>query len=499
MQQTPFQYLIANKDKLDFECPKEHEEAYRNAVVKSFEYLDKYFTKNNLYEYGDYLEYIKPLIDPEYIEDKFKFTLFSFETGDISGNIDKHNKTISIKDSFLSNPDSAPILLSHELIHFLTIIQTKLKFIENGYEINVWPTSITGGTLMQGNRNTYEIGSHKKIKTEPVEIGVDMTGSFLNEGLTEFLNRKIHNGKNHGAYAPHIHIIELMNQFVDEKDVIKEFLQGDLPTYKKLLGKNFYDFFYTSNTFHKEYAPNSGYANNANYLKTQSLVIESILNKLEENFETYKPSEIAQKLAFVLSTDLIHPEIYQEKFDNVIKNYIEAQKLPSPQTAILEQLMHKTINQQIFANKQIFPLGKTGFSVRRNMKHRGDIILSPFARDFEDGFEFEMFSNKSGSIEHYYHNSKSKKFEPAEECCYKKYKPNGFITTFYNADKTQSRTVDLTISPEKIIFKENGTEIILDFETITKLRKNILKENYALLDTVAVKHPSRQLDNNLRQ
>lgn len=285
--EKPFLELSNNVNRLKIKATGYDLSSYKHYLKNVFLRLHNYFEENNFYDFNDY----NRLLDILIIKQDYFFSIDDKLPARIRGRFYKSNAResglISLSRKDFYNMEDTEGCLCHEIIH---LISTGMDFItykdgNNLVEIVV-PDNVG---LKAGYKKTY---FKNTTKTEILTFNELGKNNFLKEGLTELLKQQIY-GKQEArpAYEVQTTFIEFLNfaSGCSLKQAFKDFLQGDLVTYKKALTKAGYDSLYKElNLFLEEYEANEDLFSCEHYIKANGIVAGMALRQFEKTKPTMK-------------------------------------------------------------------------------------------------------------------------------------------------------------------------------------------------------------------
>ena len=231
-----FKRVVKNLNDVGFttKLDKVPKDRYQQMIARVFSRLDKYFTTTNFYGYNNY----EAIVDTLLVDHTYVFELSSTLPQNIYGKFQRKNANnrgkIMLNKYKFNTGIEMEACLCHEVIHWLTTGADMITYSIPGGNVelvlpdNVW--------LKAGYK---KITKHGKTKTEILTYADVAQNGFLKEGLTELLKQQIYPSTEVKAtYNIQTSFVKLLNQVCgcDLKTCFKDFLQGDLVTYKTALG-----------------------------------------------------------------------------------------------------------------------------------------------------------------------------------------------------------------------------------------------------------------------
>lgn len=277
---TPFQKLINNIDKVNFDCDEKYKEEYKRALLNVLARLDDYFVKNDLYKCRDYDNLIAQniLLENFYRQDKLTFSIMPddektmFYRTKASYNWDENK--ISMNPVMMFKGIDTEATLCHEIFHFLS--ERKIYFTTK--EGTTLEDPVTGKTYF-AERGGKEVVTLKEC--EPLTFS-----TFLNEGLTELSAQVIYDKKDK-SYDYETSIIQLINELIDDKNFMEVYLTGNLDYYVQYFGEEDFKKFKTAcaEVLEHEYAYNLCKSINDNgfYIEVRDILFRVVLTNLTNN------------------------------------------------------------------------------------------------------------------------------------------------------------------------------------------------------------------------
>ena len=261
---------------------------YRFIISRVFSRLDKYFTETNLYGCNDYEHVVdRILVDREYV-----FELSRNMPQRVRGRFQRYNPfqngAIKLNAQYFYDNIVTEATLCHEVIHLLTTGNDVITYqIPKGQAELVLPDNYS---LKAGYKKVTKNG---KSKTEILTYADVSHNGFLKEGLTEILRHRIYTlEESKDSYPLQTSFVRLMNFVVGVKEdsILKEFLQGDLESYRKYFGVNYRTLQNTLDNFMKEYKDIGLFEDNIDLSKAYEFVLSKAFH------EFYKTQPTMDKL-----------------------------------------------------------------------------------------------------------------------------------------------------------------------------------------------------------
>lgn len=209
---------------------------YQQLIAKVFLRLDEYFTQNKFYSFNDY----NAIVDTIIKDHTYVFDLSNTLPRNIYGRFQRKNLTtrgkVMVNSRWFYDGVETEACLCHEVIHLFTTGADVIKYSIPGGQVElVLPDNIW---VKAGYK---KVTKHFKTTTEILTYADVAQNNFLKEGLTELLKQQIYPiTEAKPTYPIQTSFIKLLNQVCkcDLRTCFKDFLQGDLVTYKKVLGTN---------------------------------------------------------------------------------------------------------------------------------------------------------------------------------------------------------------------------------------------------------------------
>lgn len=301
-----FSRMVAGAKSIRFKNRLDKYEAdrYRFIISRVFSRMDDYFTKSGLYACNDY----EHVVDRILIDREYGFELSRNMPSQIRGRFQRYNPfvngSVKINSRYLYDDIETESTLCHEVIHMIsTGCDTITYSIPKGSVELVLPDNYS---LKAGYKKTTRNG---KSKTEVLEYSDVSHNGFFKEGLTELLRQRIYSiEESKDSYPLQTSFVRLINTIVgiEEDKVLREFLQGDLESYRKFFGMEYSGLRFVLDKFMEEYKSIDSFYKSEGLQKVYGIVI----TKAFKEFSKTNPS-IEDLFKYI---DLLSQNIYV--FDN---------------------------------------------------------------------------------------------------------------------------------------------------------------------------------------
>ncbi len=313
---TPFLELAENVNKLKIKATGYDLNNYKTMLKNVLIRLNDYFVKNGFYEYNDYSQLIDMLIT----NPKYYFQINSKLPQNVRGRFYKstikNNGYIEINRNSFYDLENTEGYLCHEFIHLISLGMDYITYFDNGKKVEIVLPDNVG--LKAGYKKYYL--KDGKTETQILTYSDLCANSFLKEGLTELLKQQIYDVMSSTpTYQIQTRFIEFLNFASGCKleQSFKDFLQGDLVTYKKALTKEEYSKLDNElKLFLEEYKTNKDLYSCKHYINANGIVVKMALRQ----FEKTKPS-MQQFLEYI---DSLAKKVIVFNKENFLENSINS-------------------------------------------------------------------------------------------------------------------------------------------------------------------------------
>ena len=313
---TPFLELAENVNKLKIKATGYDLNNYKTMLKNVLIRLNDYFVKNGFYEYNDYLQLIDMLItNPKYYF-QINSKLPTSVRGRFYKSTIKNSGHIEINRNSFYDLENTEGYLCHEFIHLISLGMDYITYFDNGKKVEIVLPDNVG--LKAGYKKYYL--KDGKTETQILTYSDLCANSFLKEGLTELLKQQIYDVMSSTpTYQIQTRFIEFLN-FASRcklEQSFKDFLQGDLVTYKKALTKEEYSKLDNElKLFLEEYKTNKDLYSCKHYINANGIVVKMALRQ----FEKTKPS-MQQFLEYI---DSLAKKVIVFNKENFLENSINS-------------------------------------------------------------------------------------------------------------------------------------------------------------------------------
>lgn len=281
-----FTRVVDNVNKIRFKnrLDKYDSDRYRYIISRVFARLDEYFTKTGYYDCNDY----DHVVDRILVDREYQFELCRNLPVSVRGRFLRYspfyNGLVKMNAHYFYENEQTEATLCHEVIHMLTTGCDTITYKTAKGEVElVLPDNYS---LKAGYKKVTKNG---KSKTEVLTYADVSHNGFFKEGLTEILRQKIYTlDEAKDSYPLQTSFVRLLNMITktSEDKCIREFLQGDLETYRKYFGVDYRGLQLTLDKFMAEYKIIESFYDSEDLKKAYGIVIKYAFR----DFAKTKPS-----------------------------------------------------------------------------------------------------------------------------------------------------------------------------------------------------------------
>ena len=212
---------------VEIDCSKKNKDKFVKTIMSMLTTADDYFVKNGLYAYNDYYKFL----DQKFM-DKFEYELL-YPKFIQDNHLDNENAsgTCEFGENYYDNIKIAKLHLfdkptiCHEFIHYLTLNNFFHSHKKDG-KFKVF---------VNAAEHQHHLILNKKHLTKPTTLSenVMQENQFFIEGLTQYLTEQIYPSDKGSVYSAHVQMIELLCDLIGQKNILGDFLQGNVNSIEK--------------------------------------------------------------------------------------------------------------------------------------------------------------------------------------------------------------------------------------------------------------------------
>ena len=302
---------------VEIDCSKKNKDKFVKAIMSMLTTADDYFVKNGLYAYNDYYKFLDEkfmdrfeyeLLYPKFVQDN------SFEKEGLSGACefgDYYYDNIKISRQNLF--DKATIC--HEFVHYLTLNNFYHSHKKDG-RFKVFVNSA---------ENEHHMVFKNKHMTKPATLSENAVhkNQFFIEGLTQYLTEQIYPTDKGSVYVAQVKMIGLLCDLIGQKNILGDFLQGNVDSIEKYFdaktwdGKyigNFADFLKFTQAYFDDSENSKSYYLfrdiNKNYKGAIKCIVYAYYQNLLKDSKKHSAEEFMKLFEFCIDYGAL-PECYQ--------------------------------------------------------------------------------------------------------------------------------------------------------------------------------------------